>query len=250
LGLAISTRIGELGGRVLCVSRDTAHHAELLGRGEQCGFEVLSRELDLRDAKAVRRVVRSLGEQCGSIDLLINNAAGNFVRPALGLAPKAFANVIDIVLNGAFYVSREVGRIMREGGGGAIVNISAPYAGTGKQGVVHSACAKAGLEAMTKTLAAEWAEFGIRVNAISPGPFVSKGAAERLWPTEELEQAVLSQIPAGRFGQVEEIAELVCLLASPAAEWITGTVLLADGGWTLPRPLVELSSEKVIRRRE
>jgi len=143
--------------------------------------------------------------------------------------------VIDIVLNGAFSISREVGRIMRAKGGGAIVNVSAPYATTGKQGVVHSACAKAGLEAMTRTLAAEWAEYGIRVNAISPGPFVSTGAADRLWPSEELEKAVLSQIPLGRFASTAEIAEFVCLLASPATEWVTGAVWLADGGWTLPR---------------
>ena len=111
---------------------------------------------------------------------------------------QGFKAVIDIALNGVFYVTREVGRLMRSGGG-SIVNISAPYASGGKPGVVHSACAKAGVESMTRTLAAEWARYGIRVNAVSPGPFESTGAAERLWPSEELEKAVLDQIPLGRF---------------------------------------------------
>ncbi len=239
LGLEISTRLGRSGARVVCLSRDRAHHAELLSRGEREGFEVRSAALDVRDDKAVRRVVRGLAEELGRIDVLVNNAAGNFIRPSLLLAPKAFATVIDIALNGVFYVSREVGRVMQRQGSGAIVNISAPYATTGKPGVVHSACAKAGVEAMTKTLAAEWAEHGIRVNAVSPGPFVSEGAGDRLWPSEELERGVRESIPLGRFGRAAEIAELVVLLASARAAWITGSVLLADGGWSLPGAFAE-----------
>ncbi|MDQ7007802.1 MAG: SDR family oxidoreductase [Acidobacteriota bacterium] len=248
LGLEISTRLGELGARVACVSRDTAHHEELLSRAAKHGFEVISRELDVRDYRAVRRVVREIGEEWGRIDILVNNAAGNFVRPALALPPKAFETVIDIALVGVFTMSREVALQMRKTGG-AIVNISAPYARDGKPGVVHSVCAKAGVEAMTRSLAAEWAELGIRVNAVSPGPFTSQGAADRLWPSEEIEQAVRGQIPLGRFGKTEEIAELVCLLAGPTAAWMTGTILLADGGWSLPRPLVEGADQRILRRR-
>jgi NAD(P)-dependent dehydrogenase (short-subunit alcohol dehydrogenase family) len=247
LGLEISTRLGTLGASVVCASRSPDHHAELLERSRREGFEALSMSLDVRDPKQVKRVVRSVAERQGSIDVLINNAAGNFVRPSLLLAPKAFATVIDIALNGVFYVSREVGIVMKETGG-SIVNVSAPYATTGKPGVLHSACAKAGVEVMTKTLAAEWAELGIRVNAVSPGPFHSEGAADRLWPDTELEQAVLEQIPIGRFGYAHEVAELVCLLASDHLPWVTGSIWLADGGWSLPRPLVE-SRRKVQRRR-
>ena len=236
LGLAVCTRLGALGANVVCASRDTDHHGELLARGERDGFPVLSLALDVREPKQVKRAVDEAVERFSRIDVLVNNAAGNFIRPAMALAPKGFFAVIDIALNGVFYVSREVGRRMRDHGG-SIVNVSAPYAREGKPGVVHSACAKAGVEAMTRTLAAEWAEFGIRVNAVSPGPFESKGAAERLWPTAEMEAAIRAQIPAGRFGTAEEIAELICFLASPAADWINGTILLADGGWTLPRPL-------------
>jgi NAD(P)-dependent dehydrogenase (short-subunit alcohol dehydrogenase family) len=241
LGLEVSTRLGRRGARVVCASRDVEHHEELKRRGADEGFEVVSAALDVRDAAAVKAFVRGLDR----VDILINNAAGNFIRPSMMLAPKAFANVIDIALNGVFYMSREAGRKMRETGG-SIVNVSAPYAFSGKPGVVHSACAKAGVESMTKTLAAEWAEHGIRVNAVSPGPFISEGAADRLWPSDAIEQQVLGQIPMGRFGTAAEIADLVCLLAGDEAGWITGTVLVADGGWTLPPSLAD---GKIDRRR-
>ena len=248
LGLAVSRRLGGLGANIVCASRDTGHHDRLLAFGQEEGFEVLSAALDVREPDDVKRVVNEACERFGGLDVLINNAAGNFVRPALLLAPKGFKAVIDIALNGVFYVSREVGRRMREKGG-TIVNISAPYASTGKPGVVHSACAKAGVEAMTRSLAAEWAPYGIRVNAVSPGPFESRGAADRLWPSKEIEQAFLDQIPLGRFGTAEEIAELVCFLASPASPWITGASWLADGGWTLPQPMVDMTAFKGLRRR-
>ena len=100
--------------------------------------------MDVREPGEVKRAVRGAADRFGSLDVLVNNAAGNFVRPSLALAPKAFASVIDIALNGVFYCSREAGRVMAKGGGGAIVNVSAPYAPTGKPGVVHSACAARG----------------------------------------------------------------------------------------------------------
>lgn len=249
LGLAVSTRLGRLGANVVCASRDIAHHGELVRRGAEDGFEVLSRAMDQRDPKQVRDAFRAATERFGGVDVLVNNAAGNFIRPSMLLAPKGFATVIDIALNGVFYCSREAGVAMRERGGGAIVNVSAPYAATGKPGVVHSACAKAGVEAMTRTLAAEWAELGIRVNAISPGPFVSRGAADRLWPSEEMEAEVRSQIPLGRFGTTDEVADVVCWLASPLASWVTGSVWVMDGGWSLPEALVSADGLRVRRRR-
>lgn len=239
LGLAVSSRLGRLGANVVVASRDVGHHAELVARGAREGFEVLSVALDVTRPDEVRRAVRAAVDRFGALDVLVNNAAGNFVRPALRLAPKAFATVIDIALNGVFTCSREAARVMAPRGRGAIVNVSAPYAATGKPGVVHSACAKAGVESMTRTLAAEWASLGLRVNAVSPGPFQSVGAADRLWPSAALEEAVRRQIPAGRFGTTEEVADLVVLLASDAAAWVNGAVWVVDGGWSLPPALLE-----------
>jgi NAD(P)-dependent dehydrogenase (short-subunit alcohol dehydrogenase family) len=251
LGLATSTLLGSLGAHVVCASRTVAHHATLLARGRAAGFEVLSVPLDVRHPAEVKAAVRAALARFGRIDVLVNNAAGNFIRPALLLAPKAFATVTDIALNGVFNVSREVGRHMvARGGGGVIVNISAPYAATGKPGVVHSACAKAGVDALTKTLAAEWAPHGIRVNAVAPGPFVSQGAADRLWPSEAIERAVKAQIPLGRFGTAEEVAEVVAWAASPLTPWLTGSIVVLDGGWSLSSALAgDLPLERVQRRR-
>ncbi len=248
LGLAVSTRLGRLGANVVCASREVEHHRDLLARGEDDGFAVMSRPLDVREPADVKRVVREAAERFGTIDVLVNNAAGNFIAPAFLLPPKGFKAVVDIALTGVFNVSREVGRVMRERGG-SIVNISAPYARTGKPLVVHSACAKAGVEAMTLSLAAEWAPHGIRVNAVSPGPFESRGARDRLWPSEEIEARILDEIPAGRFGTVEEVAELVCLLASDLTPWVNGAVWLADGGWSLPAPMADPET-RVRRRRD
>ena len=248
LGLAVSRRLGSLGANVVVASRDTAHHAAIRADGEREGFAVESVAMDVRAPDQVKRAFRAAAARFGSLDVLVNNAAGNFVRPSLGLAPKAFATVVDIALNGVFTCSREAGRLMAKGGGGAIVNVSAPYASTGKPGVVHSACAKAGVEAMTRTLAAEWAEHAIRVNAVSPGPFASEGAADRLWPSDEMEAEVRAQIPLGRFGRAEEVADVIAWLASPASSWVTGSIFVVDGGWTLPPSLLS-GRAKVLRRR-
>ena len=248
LGLEVARRLGLLGANVVVASRDPAHHVALVESGAREGFDVLSQVMDVRRPDEVRRAFRAAVARFGTVDLLVNNAAGNFIRPSLLLAPKAFANVVDIALNGVFTCSREAGRVMSEGRGGAIVNVSAPYASTGKPGVVHSACAKAGVEAMTRTLAAEWAPLGIRVNAVSPGPFESEGASDRLWPSPEIEDAVRKQIPLGRFGTAGEVADLVVWLGSDAAAWVTGAVWVMDGGWSLPQGLVP-GTERVRRRR-
>ena len=247
LGLEVSRRFGRAGANVVVASRDVRHHAAIVADGAREGFAVLSIAMDVREHHAVRDAMAAAAEKFGGLDVLVNNAAGNFVRPSASLPTKAFASVLDVALTGVFTCSREAARIMGDRGG-AIVNVSAPYASTGKPGVVHSACAKAGVEAMTKTLAAEWAPRGIRVNAVSPGPFESAGAADRLWPTEELEAAVRAQIPLGRFGRPEEVAAAIAWLASHEAAWVTGTILVMDGGWSLPQSLLP-GDGKVRRRR-
>lgn len=249
LGLACSRKLAALGATIVCSSRDVGHHEVLLAEAKEKGWTVTSRAVDVREPKPVRALVAEIVDLHGSLDILINNAAGNFIRPSLKLAPKGWKTVIDIALNGVFYCSQAAGRVMAEAGRGSIVNIVAPYVDTGMPGVAHSASAKAGVLALTKTLASEWASLGIRVNAVSPGPFVSRGAAERLWPSEEIEQAILRSIPAGRFGDTAEVADAVLYLASDYADFATGCCLTIDGGWRLPGGMVGGEVREVPRRR-
>ena len=178
----------------------------------------------------VQRVTRHFGR----IDILINNAAGNFVSRAEELSPNGWNAVIGIVLNGSFYCSRAVGRHMiGRGKGGAIVSILANYVWTGSAGTIHSAAAKAGVMSMTQTLAVEWASHGIRVNAVAPGPVESPGAAKQLWSTPEAVQRITDMVPLKRWGRPEEIADAVAFLVAPG--YITGEILTVDGGAWLGR---------------
>ncbi len=239
LGLEIGRQLALRGARIAITSRDPEH----LRRGEAAlraaGAEAASFPCDVRDPHAVRRTARAVEERFGSLDILVNNAAGNFVRPAESLPEKAFANVVDIVLNGTFYWSRAAARSMiGRGRGGVILNVVATYAWTGGPGTVHSAAAKAGVLAMTRTLAVEWARHGIRVVAIAPGPFDSAGAADRLWPSEELEERVRRAIPLGRFARREEVARAAAWLLSEEAAYVTGECLTIDGGGWLGRGIL------------
>jgi NAD(P)-dependent dehydrogenase (short-subunit alcohol dehydrogenase family) len=161
----------------------------------------------------------------------VNNAAGNFVVKGEDLSPNGWRAVTSIVLDGGFLCARAAGRRMIESGdGGAILSVIASYAWTGGPGTVHSAAAKAGIMAMTKTLAVEWAPHGIRVNTICPGPTATEGAGAALWPTPEDEGRVASSVPIGRLARVEEIAWWTTALCAPHAAYITGANLTIDGG--------------------
>ncbi len=251
LGLEISRLLARLGAKVAIVSRDAGHHETFLADAEREGWTVLSRVMDVREPVLVGEVFEDVAAEFGSLDILINNAAGNFVRPAMDLPPKGWRAVIDIALSGVFFCSQSAGRIMAgQENGGAIVNIIAPYAWTGAPGVVHSVTAKAGVMAMTKTLAAEWAGKKIRVNCVAPGAFESEGAGQRLWPSKEIYEAIRNGIPAKRFASPEEIARAVIYAASPQAEYMTGSTLTVDGGMSLGKGLAgEFEPDSVKRKR-
>ncbi|MDI3316938.1 MAG: SDR family oxidoreductase [Bacillota bacterium] len=232
LGYAMSRMLLEEGARVVIASRNRERldgaAAELR---RTTGGEALAMPLDVRDAEAVERVVEAAVERFGRLDFLVNNAAGNFVVRAEELSPRGWDAVVGIVLDGSFYCSRAFGRhAIRRGGGGAILNVVASYAWTGGPGTVHSAAAKAGVLAMTRTLAVEWAPFGIRVNAIAPGPVPTEGAASHLFPGESDLRALEAQVPLGRLGTPEDVARAARFLLSEEASWITGEVLTVDGG--------------------
>jgi len=236
IGLAIAKRLGELGARVAIASRN----AENLENGSadlrHAGLDPLAVQLDVRNPEQVDEMVHRVVKHFGRIDILINNAAGNFVCPAEDLSPNGWNAVIGIVLNGSFYCSRAVGRHMiARGGGGSIVSILANYVWTGSAGTIHSAAAKAGVMSMTQTLAVEWAKHRIRVNALAPGPVESPGAAKKLWDSPEAVQRITDMVPLRRWGKPEEIADSVAFLVSPGAGFITGEILTIDGGAWLSR---------------
>jgi NAD(P)-dependent dehydrogenase (short-subunit alcohol dehydrogenase family) len=248
LGLEVSRGLARHGARVVIASRNAEHHELFLSEVREHGWQGEAAVLDVREPKNVKRFIRRVAEDHGRFDILVNNAAGNFVRPALKLSPRGWQAVIDIALSGVFFCSQAAAEVMRERGG-SIANVVAPYAWTGCPGVVHSVAAKAGVLAMTRTLAVEWAALGIRVNAVSPGPFESKGAAERLWPSDELEARLREQIPMRRFGDAEEVADSILYLLSPAARYVTGACLTIDGGWWLGKGLYGADDVEAIARR-
>jgi NAD(P)-dependent dehydrogenase (short-subunit alcohol dehydrogenase family) len=237
LGLETARRFGELGARVVIASRKPEHLDPAAATLAGLGVDVLPVVTDVRKPASVHALLEAALVRHGSVEFLVNNAAGNFLCPSAELSPGGWKVVIDIALNGVFYCSREIGRHMIARGYGRIVNVVAAYAWTGGPGTVHSAAAKAGVVAMTRTLAVEWAAHGLRVNAVCPGVFHSDGARQRLWPSAAQEEDLRRRIPLQRFGSTGEIADAITYLASPFADYVNGAVLVIDGGSHLGRGL-------------
>ncbi len=237
LGLETARRFGALGARIVIASRKTEHLEPAAAALRDAGCEVLAVPTDVRRPAAVDALLAAALERFGAVDVLVNNAAGNFLCPTEKLTPGGWKVVIDIALNGVFYCSRAVGLHMIERGSGHIVNVVAAYAWTGGPGTAHSAAAKAGVVALTRTLAVEWAPYGLRVNAVCPGIFDSEGARSRLWPTPAAGEALRDSVPVKRFGRTEEIADAITYLASPYADYVNGEILVIDGALHLGRGL-------------
>jgi NAD(P)-dependent dehydrogenase (short-subunit alcohol dehydrogenase family) len=236
LGLAIATRLGELGARIVIGNRNADHLEEGSAALRHAGLDPLCVQVDVRNPEQVDEMVTRTVRHFGRIDILVNNAAGNFICRAEDLSPNGWSAVVGIVLNGSFYCARAVGRHMiHRGAGGSIVSILANYVWTGSAGTVHSAAAKAGVMSMTQTLAVEWARHKIRVNAVAPGPIESPGAAKQLWSTPEAVDRITQTVPLKRWGQPSEVADAVAFLVSAHASFITGEILTIDGGAWLNR---------------
>ncbi|MDH3473071.1 MAG: SDR family oxidoreductase [Rhodospirillales bacterium] len=185
---------------------------------------------DIRDAQAVEEMIAAVWQD-GPLDVLVNNAAGNFIAKSETLSPRAVDAVLGIVLHGSAYATLACGRRWIEAGRPAsVLSIVTTYAWTGSPYVLPSAMAKAGVLAMTRSLAAEWGKYGIRLNAIAPGPFPTQGAWERLVPDKAFEEAWLKRIPLGRVGEHRELADLAVYLVAPGAGYMTGEVVTIDGG--------------------
>ncbi|MEC9474654.1 MAG: SDR family oxidoreductase [Candidatus Neomarinimicrobiota bacterium] len=231
LGKSMATRFAELGANLVITSRREDVINDAAKELRKLKGKVIAIPCDVRDPDQVESMVEQTVKSLGSIDILLNNAAGNFISPTEKLSPNAFKTVIDIVLNGTFHCTQAAGKVMRKNKSGIILNIVTTYAWTGSGYVVPSACAKAGVLAMTRSLAVEWAKYGIRTVAIAPGPFPTKGAWSRLAPPGlGIEKKMKARVPLKRVGEHIELANLASYLVSDQASYINGEVVTIDGG--------------------
>ncbi len=231
LGRAMVERMAEVGASVAICGRRTGPLEETVAAVRAKGGRAALASVDVRDPASVNAGITQLEAELGPITGLVNNAAGNFLAPTEDLSPNAFNSVIQIVLYGTFHCTQAMGKrwIERESGG-RVLNIVTTYAWMGSAFVVPSASAKAGVLAMTRSLAVEWGLYGIRLNAIAPGPFPTEGAFSRLMMSTGMEEEGKKMNPTGRFGEPPELANLAAFLMSPMAAYINGECVTIDGG--------------------
>lgn len=232
LGLSMAKKFASLGADIAICGRTEETLKKAAEDLKYHGTNVTYYGCDVRDYKVVGEMMDTIVTDHGKMTGLVNNAAGNFLSASEDLSPGGFKTVVDIVLHGSFNCTHHFGNYLIDSGAkGSILNIVTTYAeDAGSAFVLPSACGKAGVLAMTRSLAFEWAEYGIRLNAIAPGPFPTEGAWTRLFPDEKFEQKYLDKIPAGRYGEHDELANLAAFLMSNMAPYITGECVTIDGG--------------------
>lgn len=253
IGFGIAELLAELGAHVVLASRKPENLEEAATKLRAAGGQVSTVPVDVRDPERVKAMVEQVVTERGRIDLLVNNAAGNFYAPSESLSPNAWKSVVEIDLYGTFFCSQAVVPVMKQQGGGRIVSISMTLHYRGWPQMAHATAAKAGVDALTRTLAVEWAPHGIRINAIAPGPIPTEGVRKAFTPPASsgipdvfaaadaaMEKYARKAIPLGRWGTPRDIGQMVAFLASPAGEWITGSIFVVDGGEWLSKSGVQL----------
>jgi NAD(P)-dependent dehydrogenase (short-subunit alcohol dehydrogenase family) len=233
LGRAMALRFAGLGARMFLVGRRPEPLHEVCEEIHRAGGAAAFAACDVRDYAAVEAAALAAEQQFGGIDTVVNNAAGNFMARTERLTPNAFNSVVGIVLHGTFNCTQVFGkRWIVQKRPGNVLNMVTTYAAAncGSAFVVPSACAKAGVLALTTSLAVEWAKYHIRLNAIAPGPFPTEGAWSRLMPSKQFEEHARESHPMKRFGRHEELTNLAAFLLSGMAEYINGECVVIDGG--------------------
>ena len=235
LGKSMARRFGELGANLVISGRRKEVLEEAAHEFSEKNIDVLTCPGDVRKIEDVETMSKQALDKFGTVDALLNNAAGNFISPTEMLSQNAFKAVIDIVLMGTWNCTSVLGKEMIKNKKGNILSIVTTYAWTGSPFVVPSAAAKAGVLAMTRSLAVEWGKYNIRFNAIAPGPFPTKGAWSRLSPDTEatggsMDQSSMSSNPMGRVGEMSELGNLATFLMADGCDYLTGQTIAIDGG--------------------
>ncbi|MDB4880998.1 MAG: putative oxidoreductase [Gemmatimonadetes bacterium] len=252
IGRGIADLLAGLGAHVVLASRKLERVEAAAAEIRAAGGQASALSVDVREPDRVQEAVAGILSARGRVDLLVNNAAGNFYAPSESLTPNAWKSVVEIDLNGTFFCSQAVLPAMKAQGSGSIVNISMTLHYRGWPLMAHATAAKAGVDALTRTLALEWAPYGVRVNAVAPGPIPTDGVRKAfarppgadgvpdLFAVEKaMEDHARAAIPLQRWGAPADIGNMVAFLASPAGSWITGAIMVVDGGEWLARPAVK-----------
>ena len=234
LGRSMALRMAGLGAKVAVLGRRPDPLAETVKAIREAGGTAVGVPADVRDPASVKSAFDAVEKELGPANQLINNAAGNVLAASEELSANAFNSVVQIVLYGNFHCTTELGRrLIERKQGGEVLAITTTYAETGSAFVLPSACAKAGVLALIRSLAVEWAVYGIRLNAIAPGPFPTEGAFSRLMPGSEMEKQARRRIPSKRFGEHWELTNLVAYVMSDASPYQTGAQVAIDGAEAL-----------------
>ena len=249
IGRGIADLLAALGAHVVLASRKLERVEAAAAEIVAAGGKASAKAVDVRDTGLVKTMVSEVAESLGRIDLLVNNAAGNFYAPSETLYENAWKSVIEIDLYGTFFCSQAVLPVMKAQGGGSIVNISMTLHYRGWPLMAHATAAKAGIDALTKTLSLEWAKYRVRMNSVAPGPIPTEGVRKAFTPPpsadgvvdvfameKAMEGYAKTMIPLQRWGTPSDIANMVAFLASPGGAWITGATMVVDGGEWLAKP--------------